>query len=159
MERSKIDQLARTGDLKAKTTLVSKASTMSALKTAYPQVTETQIVKEQKEIRKLLRLNPNSEVDKRVESTILRIAKDSGVSPRVALRTLARSSGKSSALNIPINSLKAELNSSQLRGDAVRAKYQFAELEEKQKIQLILKGFEEMPEALRTEFRGRISGY
>ncbi len=159
MEKSKVEQLARTGDLKAKTTLVSKASTMSTFKTAYPQVTEAQILKEQNEIRKLLRLNLTNEVDKRVESTILRIAKKAGVSPRVTVRTLARSGGESSALEIPINSLKAELKLSQSRGDLKRAKYQFAELEKKQKIQLILKGFEEMSEASRTEFRGRISGY
>lgn len=159
MEKSKLDQLARMGESKAKTNLVAKAASIPTLKSAYPQVTDIQLKKEQGQIRKILELKVTNETDRMVESSILKIAKASGVSPRVALRTLARSDGRSSALNPAIDKLKYELNMAQIRGDLKSAQYLFSEMEEKQKIQLILRNFEAMDEQSRGKFRARIKGY
>lgn len=160
MEKSKLDQLARASESREKSAMSSKAFSRDALyATSYPRVTEAQTLKEQKEIRRILRLKPTSAVDQRVESTILRIAKATAVSPRRTLRTIARSSGRSSALNGKISALKSDLNSSELSGDTRRAKYVFNQLEELTRIQAILQEVEKMPPASVEELRGRIKGY
>ncbi len=160
MERSKLDQLARASESREKSAMSSKAFSREALYTSsYPRVTEAQTIKEQKEIRRILRLKPTNEIDRRVESNILKIAKNTGVSPRRTLRTIARSSGRSSALNGKINAFMADLKSSERSGDTRRAKYVFNQLEELMRIQAILEEVEKMPPASSEELRNRIKGY
>jgi len=160
MEKSKIDQLARAGDLKAKPVLVSKTSLQRAnYVNKYPSISNDQIAKERGEIKKILRLNLNKDADKRAESIILKVAKEAGVSPRVALRTLARSSGKSSSMNAEINKLRLSVQEFEEQGNFNKANEANKVLQEKEKIQLILIRFEQIDAVSRSEFLSRISGY
>lgn len=98
MTRAGLDRLAMESELKAKTTMVEKANT-AKYTNRYPKVSPQTASKEMKEVAKLLKLNLKNETDAKISDAIFEIAQNSQVPPRVALRTLARSSGKASSLN------------------------------------------------------------
>jgi len=141
--RARIDELARASELRAKQVMVLKDGSVK-YPNKYPKITPAQATKEMSQVRQILKLNMASEADVRIANNLFEVAMKAGVSPRIALRTIARSSGKSSALNPEINRLENILIEQEKLKNYEGAKRVDEKLKKIKKIKLILETLESM---------------
>lgn len=134
--RAGLDRLSMQNELRAKTTMVEKTNTPKYTN-RYPKVSPEIASKEMKEVAKLLKLNLSKEADVKISDAVFEVARKSGVSPRVALRTLARSSGRASAYNEKISLQRQRVKELEEIGQfetANKASYILQQIEKMQKI-------------------------
>ena len=159
MEKSKLDQLARVAERERTSISASASPKKPVYVNKYPPVSEKQMAKEIRQIKGLLGLNLANKIDQKVQSMILKIAKDSGVSPRVALRTLARSTGKMALLKADLEEYKKLMHTLESEGNSIGAKSVNEEVQRKAKILEILESFNKFDATSREVFLIRIEGY
>ncbi len=105
----------------------------------YPKVSPQVASKEMKEVEKLLKLNMTNESDVKMADNVFEIARQSGVSPRVALRTIARSSGKANSLDAKAAMQRERVRDLEAKGEFELANEVNMELQQTEKIQEILR--------------------
>jgi hypothetical protein len=159
MEKSQLRQLARVAERERTSASASAAPKKFVYENKYPPVSEKQVVKEIRQIKGLLGLNLANKTDQKVQSMILKIAKDSGVSPRVALRTLARSTGKMALLKADLEEYKKLMRTLESEGNSIGAKSVNEEVQRKGKILEILESFNKFDTISREMFLIRIEGH
>jgi hypothetical protein len=161
IDRSKIDQLARSGELRAKTNIVSKVSAEKKPYTnMYPKISSEQEAKEMNQVAKILELSASDKIKgKPMLDKILRFSREAGVSPRVWVRTVARSDGKSVSLNNEANRLEKILEEQEKLGNYEGANNVSKELQRIRKIQAVLETVEQMKSSDRSELITHIKKY
>ncbi|MGI6589630.1 MAG: hypothetical protein ACOX1V_03115 [Candidatus Iainarchaeum sp.] len=123
--------------------------------TRYPPVNSKQFAKEMRQVQRILKLNMNKEADRQIAMSLSKVAKEAGVSPRVASRTIARSHGSSKALNPEINRLRTILAEQEKIKNVEGAKRVNEELQRVEKIKSILEILESMNQKEREALQKR----
>lgn len=158
VEKSKIANISNINASK-KASVTQTQIGSSKYKNRYPLVSEKQFAKEMKQVSKIIRLNPKNAVDARIATNIINIAKGTGVSPRVALRTIARTSSSFKSFNYRIIELKRELALAEEKNYLEHANAINFELQKIEKIQSIVREVEGLTPSMREELVNRVKKY
>lgn len=151
---ARINELARASELKANQVVVLKDGSIR-YPNYYQKITPSQATKEMREVRQILKLKMSSEADMRIANNLFEVAMKSGLSPRIALRTIARSSGRSSALNPEIKRLEGILIEQEKLKNFDGANLVNKKLQKIKKIKLVLETLESMDSKARNELQFR----
>jgi len=154
MNRAKVDRLARASDLRAKTTLVEKSNLKYTNR--YPQLSPADVSREMKEVSKKLKLNLNTEEDKKISDAIFEVARKSGVSPETALNTLKGSSGRASAYDKKIAAQRQRVKELEEIGEITIARKANHILQQMEKIQKIAEERDKLDPSIRSSMLRKI---